>query len=355
MARNKPVGVGGVEMSQEAPRRRERKRYEFLLEAAAPIAHHAETIGNEAIIMRSRYPMRDGWADVPVITGDTMRHGMREAAAWALLDAAGMLNDESTRRANLSEGAMRLLFAGGMVTGKGDAGVISLDRYRELCELVPPMALFGGCCDNRVIPGRLVCEEAQLVCEETHGYVPEWTYAAAGDLRGEVGSCRAHIEEMQRVRMDPSLVPEKRLLLSDEAAVAVNRRLESSQHAHEAEDAVVAVDAKSSMMPRRFERLARGSLFAWACEATCWTELEVDALNVAVCAFLSHAVVGGKRGTGHGLLRVVRAEGVQVERPRDARYPLDVLAPAGVVGKIFRAHVDARRERIMEFFRGVNA
>ena len=77
-----------------------------------------------------------------------MRHAAREVSSYAMLRAAGMLEGA------LSEAALRLLFAGGMVTGRGDAGVINLDRYRELCALVPPMALFGGCTDNRVQPGK---------------------------------------------------------------------------------------------------------------------------------------------------------------------------------------------------------
>lgn len=55
--------------------------FEFVLEARTPIAHHSETLGNEQIAMRRKVRQRGGaWADVPIITGDTMRHGMREAA-----------------------------------------------------------------------------------------------------------------------------------------------------------------------------------------------------------------------------------------------------------------------------------
>lgn len=336
----------------EAPavtRKRERKRYEFLLRAEQPIAHASETIGNDALLMRQRVRTPGGWADVPIITGDTMRHGMREAAAWALLDAAGMIEN-----ASLSEGALRLLFAGGMVTGKGDAGVINLDRYRELCELVPSMALFGGCADNRIVPGRLCVEAALIVSVETESYIPKWIMDKAYEF-GPLESCRSHVEEAQRVRMDPALVPEKRLLLTGAEQVALNKRLTASEAAHTDDDARAKDEAKSSMMPRRFERIAQGSLFAWSCEAVCWTDLEIDTLNVAVCAFLSNAVVGGKRGTGHGRIRALAAQGVQVERPADAMYPIDALAPASKVGELFRAHVRERSGRIKDFFVEVNA
>jgi hypothetical protein len=323
-----------------------RKRYEFVLEAVQPIAHHSETIGNEQVIMRRKVRQPGGWANVPIVTADTMRHGMREAAAYALLDAAGLLESPS-----LGEAALRLLFAGGMVTGRGDAAVCKLDQFREMCELVPSMALFGGCSDNRVIPGRLNVEDATLICEETSRWCSPWQLQIAGEL----DTCRAHVEEVQRVRMDPLLCPQKRLLMSADAQVEANRRLEGGERAHEGDDAIERETTKSTMMPRRFERIAQGSLFSWACEAVCYSELDVDTFNVSVAAFLHRATVGGKRAVGHGRLQVVAANDVRLARPSEGLTPLDTKALAPGVGQLFKAHVAERRERIAAFLAGVNA
>lgn len=325
---------------------RTRKRYEFVLEARQPIAHHAETIGNDAILMRKKVRCGDGWESVPIVTADTMRHGMREAAAYALLDAAGMLEKQA-----LSEAALRLLFAGGMVTGRGDAGTIKLDRYRELCELVPSMVLFGGCADNRCVPGRLMVDDATLICEETSAYVPPWMLAHAGAL----DTCRAHVEEQQRVRMDPVLVPHNRRLLTDGEQVRIAGQLAAAEHAHETDDAKEREQTKSTMMPRRFERIAQGSRFAWSCEALVFDELDLDTFNVAVASFLSRPIVGGKRGTGHGLLGVVAANDVKVSRPSESMTALDTTALAPAVGQLFRAHVQERASRIRDFLASVNA
>jgi hypothetical protein len=327
----------------------ERKRYEIVLEAATPIAHHSDSIGNEALIFRRKIRQPGGWALVPIITADTMRHGMREAAAYALLDAAGMLEQPA-----LSEAALRLLFAGGMVTGKGDAGAVKLDQYRELCELVPPMTLFGGCASNRVIPGRLFVEDATLLCTESERYAPEWAATWAREHSGLDGA-RAHVEEEQRVRMDPSLIPEKRLLLTTDEQVKINTRLLASETASAEGDAIEKADAKSTMMPRRFERVAQGSLFSWAVEATVYNDLELDCFNVAVAAFCARAIVGGKRGTGHGRLVVRAANAVELARPAEALHPLDTTALAPRVGELFRAHVSERRERLRSFLAGVDA
>lgn len=331
----------------------EKKRYEFLLRAEQPIAHHSENDGNEAIAFRRSFRTKSGWVQIPIVTADTMRHGMREAAAFAVLSAANMLTS-----ANLSEAAIRLLFAGGMVTGRGDAGTISLDRYRELCELVPTMALFGGCCDNRVIPGRLIVEDAVLVCaeiaDERHGYLPQWVVQQAEETVG-VDLSVHHVEDQQRVRMDPTMHPERRLLMSPDAQVKVTNRLAASEQAHVENDALAREETKSSMMPRRFEEVKAGSLFAWAIEATTYNPLDVDVLNMAATAFLANARVGGKKGIGRGLLRPVDARNITITRPTEERTPVDALALAPRVGEVFRAHVADRADRIREFLRGANA
>jgi hypothetical protein len=324
------------------------KRYECVLECAEPVAHHEETIGNEAILMRRKVRHNGGWAHVPIVTGDTMRHGMREAAAYALLDAAGILQQDGGPK--LSEAALRLLFAGGMVTGKDGAGAVKLNQYRELCELVPSMALFGGCAENRVIPGRLIVSDATLICEESARYVPEWTL----ELAGQLDSCRSHVEEQQRVRMDPTLQPQKRALLLESAQVEANRRLEASETSSATKDAVNKAKEKSTMMPRRFERIAQGSLLSWSVEADVYNDLELDTFLLTLCAFLGRARVGGKRGTGHGLLKVVA--GRDVEFVTTAQHEsVDVTALAGRVGELFKAHVAERKERIESFLNGVNA
>lgn len=338
----------------------QKARYEFILEAAQPICHLAENIGNEGILMRESIRQKGGgFFDVPIITGDTMRHGLREAAAYAYLDAAGMLDSPA-----LSEAALRLLFAGGMVTGKGDAGTISLDLYREMTELIPSLRLFGGCTNSRVIPGQLCVENALLISTEsahsiarTCGTDPDgapWVFRWATGAGEPIESARAHVAEEQRVRMDPTLIPEKRLLLTADAQVSLNARLTSGEKAHEASDAITADREKSTMMPRRSEVVKRGALFFWGFEATCYTPLDLDTLHVTAAAFLSNMKVGGKRATGHGLMRAVAAMGVTI--PEMSR-PADALASTfgPRVGDIFREHVAARAERIREILKTVDA
>lgn len=323
------------------------KSYEVMLEAATPIAHHHEVFGNHAVIARRKVRMPNGeWAQVPAVSGDALRHGLREAAAYAFLDAAGMLDAGA-----LTESALRLLFSGGMVTGRGDAANIKLDDYRTMVDLVPPLALLGGCASNRIIPGRMVVEDAMLVCEESRHLLPVWIV----DRLPVVGGSRSHVEVHQRVRMDATLDPGKARLMGEVAVRQIEGQLRKSEQAHEDDNPITREESKSSMMPRTFEAIASGSIFSWRVQATCMSDLDVDTFHSMIGAFLSNARVGGKRGTGFGLLRAVAANEVAVRRPAANMQAVDVTALGPRIGDIFRSHVQARAEKAREFLRRVDA
>lgn len=325
----------------------ETKAYEVLLEATTPIAHASETFGNHAVIARRKVRLPSGeWAQVPAVSGDCLRHGLREAAAYAFLDAAGMLDTGA-----LTEAALRLLFSGGMVTGRGDAANIKLDDYRTMVDLVPPLALLGGCASNRVIPGRMVVEDAMLVCEESRHLLPAWLVERVGVIAG----ARSHIEVHQRVRMDATLDPGKRRLLADVATRQIEAKQRKSEDAHETDNPVEREEAKSSMMPRTFEAVASGSLLSWRVQATCMSDLDADTFHAMIGAFLSNARVGGKRGTGFGLVRAVAANEVTIRRPAASMQAVDVTALGPRIGELFRAHVHERAEKARAFLQGVNA
>lgn len=324
-----------------------RKRYEIVLEAMSPIAHHAGTTGNHSYLMTTRVRTDRGWEEVPIITADTMRHKLREASSLALLDAAGI------GEGGLTESALRLLFNGGMIVG-GDGDAVKLDAFRELVALVPALGLFGGCAQNRIVPGRLIVDDALLICEETERYVSPWQ-AATAKAAGDLDTYSAHVEEAQRVRMDASLNPAMCKLLTSGEQVRLLGKRGASETASETGDAVAKEREKSGMLPRTFERIARGSLFAWSVEAIVQNELDEDVFNVSVLAFLARAVVGGKSGTGHGQLRVLAANEVRMATPAREHEAMDTKALGMKVGEVFRKHVAENRERVVEFLSTVAA
>lgn len=330
----------------------ERHQIEIVLRAAQPIAHAEGTVGNAQVAMRRKVRLPNGrWTRVPYVTGDTMRHGLREAGAYALLEAAGLLEAPA-----LSEAALRLLFAGGMVMGAA-ADVVRMDEERRMRETIPILPLLGGCVGNRIVPGKIEVGDAWLICEESAHILPPWVSAWMREHEIEPSGARAHVEMVQRVRMDPMLVPAKRLLLTDGDAARAEQRLLASELASERDDAKGAAASKATMMPFSYETVAAGSLFHWRIDATTHSQIERDTLYVMLAAFLAKARVGGKKGTGHGLLEPIHARGL--ERTASAPTDLDTLAVSGDARAPeiarFRAHVGERAAAVKDWLAGVSS
>lgn len=326
-------------------------RYEFIVRAEEPVAHHSGSIGNVSVFMRKKIRVPGGSViSVPEITGDSIRHKLREAAVYATLDAAGILDDPQ-----LSRGALRLLFNGGMVTGKGDATNINLDRYRQLVALFPPLALFGGCADNRLLPGQLNVDALNCLCSETMGLAPQWAKQWLEDTGEAVTSYRQLTERATRVRMDPELIPEKVLLLSESDQIACNNRLLAQELAHEDGDSIAAGKTKSAMMPRSFERLIQGTLFWGGVEARTYSDLEFDAFQYIFACLLTNFRVGGKAATGHGRLSFVKGCRIPFSlQPAVAEDATSELSAK--VGTLYRARITERADELKKFLRSeVNA
>ncbi len=321
-------------------------RFEMIVRAKDPVCHAQETIGNQSIFMRKSVRLPGGArAQVPMLSGDCIRHQLREAGAYGTLQEAGILDDPQ-----LSEGALRLLFNGGMVTGKGDAAVINLERYRELVALFPPLALLGGCADNRPIQGQLNVDEGNLLCTEMLHLAPTWVVDWANENGEKIETCRASIEEVQRVRMDATLQPEKVKLLSDNAKANVNSRLLKSEKAHEDADSKAKSESKSAMMPRTHERIVQGSLLWIGIEARTYGDLEFDAFQFTVACLLNNFRVGGKLGTGHGRLEFVAGARIHFKPSAGTLERVgSELAPK--VGDMYRAHVQLRKEELASWLR----
>ncbi|MEN6535532.1 MAG: hypothetical protein ABFD89_17845 [Bryobacteraceae bacterium] len=318
--------------------------WQMILRAEDPIAHSMGNIGNKSMIMTKKIGMPDGTIEeVPYITGDCLRHGLRETAAYATLHAANMLDDPQ-----LDRGALRFLFNGGMITGKGDGSTFKVNKYRELVILFPPLALFGGCTDARALPGQIDVWEGNLVCSETLHLLPKWVGEWANVNLKEVQNAWEMIEEVQRVRMDPELLPEKIKLLTEADQIVVHNKAAAMEVARENDDALAVKESKSAMLPRTHERFLQGSLFCWGVTGRTYTDLELDAFSYIMACYLANMKVGGMARSGHGRMRVVEGRRVhQLPMGSDIE-SLGEQLTAGV-GSLYRAHVQERSEDLRKW------
>lgn len=346
----------------------ETKRFHLLFEAVTPVCHSQGTFGNKSVFMRRKaivyengvaYPVA-----VPVITGNAMRHNLREATSMFFLAVAGLLSEGQLTRA-----ACRLLFNGGMLK-RGSATSINLEKYREMVDLCPPLGILGGCVNNRIVAGRSQVEDAMLVCKEHQRYLPEWV------VESSPLAALPHtdlIEKTQNVRFDPILNPAKRLMLS--AGERTEAETELSEYETDSLDDSLSRRGKSAMMPYTQQTVVRGAQFCWTVTATCHDELDYDTLKVMLAAFCSMPQVGGKSGTGHGRLKLLdvheaklpswsqRAEALQLTTPGEKSTALTVEhatvptegVSAAEFGERFVQHVTSRKEQVQQWFQSVSA
>lgn len=327
-------------------------RLDVVLEASTPIAQAEGVDGNHSSHMARKIALPDGSVvRVPIVTADAMRHKMREALTYALLDAAGMLEGDGP---SLSESALRLLFNGGMLTGRGSATAVKLTEFRDIMRKLPSLALFGGCANNHLIAGQLRVQDAQLICEETWHLLPTWVQRWCEERGHKPRSFRAYLDEEMRVRDDPTRRRATQRLLSSEAADHTQRMLDASEAAHAEDNAIAREATKSTMLPRTCEVIAPGALFYWSAIATTYDALEEDTFRTAVAAFLAAGQVGGKGGTGHGYVRPLTGALAELARPSATAETTD-LATLGRVGDVFRAHVTEHREAIRKVLATVDA
>lgn len=342
-----------------------RLRAEVLFRAATPIAHFEGVEGNHSYIAMTKIRRpKGGFVKVPVVSGNCIRNRMRFASSMALLRAAGLLGE------SLSESALRLLFNGGNNGGRGEEapddgtkkgkkkpkkGVVNVDFYRELTELVPSLALFGGCA-GRIIPGKLGVGRALLVCQETRdaGDIPAWVEGYLDEQEIALDPARSHVEVAQNVRMDALLNPAMRTLLLPEAQVAANARLLRADNAQAADEATHEAD-KSGMMPYTFERICQGALLFWSTNVIVNNAVEEDTFFVVLKELLEWGpVVGGKHGVDqHGQLQAIDARGIEVSRQVDRADALDLAGRQ--IGSVFGPYVEERKDRIRAFLRTVEA
>jgi hypothetical protein len=130
----------------------------FLSEALSPITHMIGVSGNESIINREKVFNGGEVKDIPVLSGNALRHKMiREPGALYLVDACDMRGKLSIDQANY-------MFTGGSLTESSTNDNIPL--IADLQKISPLYRLLGGSLKNQVVGGSLFVSRGLLVCLE---------------------------------------------------------------------------------------------------------------------------------------------------------------------------------------------
>lgn len=131
-----------------------------------PLHHGAGTSGNQALLRTHEVVLPDGeHTDVPYLSANSVRHGLRDAIAWHATTRLGVPDG------SLPKPLVDLLWSGGAVTTTGPQ--VDLDMARRIESTFPALGMFGYAARSDIIGGTLRVSDLEVVCEENRARMPE--------------------------------------------------------------------------------------------------------------------------------------------------------------------------------------
>jgi len=228
--------------------------------ALSPVVHNSDERAGNMAFARTVVIVDAGGnpAEVPIISGNSLRGQLRRIAARRMLTVCGIQK--------LPLNAYHLCFSGGAIEKGAVKLAYSVEDIKDLRRTVPFLGLFGGSWRNDIFPSTLRVEFIWPVCQETSEITGVASSRYARELLDSVFYTRRD-DEYEEV------VPEK-------------------------------VAEKSSQMIYEVEAIVPGTELVGGVGVYSATELEVGCLADTFAAWAEHPRLGGKSAVGHGKVRV---------------------------------------------------
>lgn len=244
----------------------------FLSEALSPITHMMGVSGNESVINREKVFYENAVREIPVLSGNALRHKMiREPGAMYLVDTIGLRGKLSIDQANY-------MFTGGSLTESSTNDNIPL--IADMQKISPLFRMLGGSLRNQVIGGSLYVSRGLLCCAENQEIIQK--------LAGDYG------------------LPEERLLPAQNfVSKHQYTRGDAGKNKHSAEVLIESTEKKdSNLMIYSGENVIQGSLFYHNVTLYNVSPLEVGcALHCISLWQNTGGLIGGSARIGHGKLK----------------------------------------------------
>jgi hypothetical protein len=285
-------------------------RIDIRATALEPIVHGAGTSGNTQALRTASVVLEDGTiGKVPMVSGNSWKHDMRDAAVRYAVDVMGV-EDRSMDKATVD-----LLFSGGHLNKSGAA--IDLTTARLLEALFPPLALFGYSAGNTMTESKVRVSNLHVVCAENAWRVPE-DLREHPALRLRAGMLR--IEEFG-TRHDQATKQAGKRLLTEAASAAIAGRKTKALKAPSSDGPEERGD--SAQMIYTFGAIPAGATLWGLIEYADLTELERAALASAWHYMTTERRgdryvirVGAKNAIGYGALEVEIRGGIRIAPPQ---------------------------------------
>ena len=316
-------------------------RIDIIAVALDAIHHGAGTEGNTQVLRRQEVLQPDGTIEtVPFISGNSIRHMLRNAGVLFALEAMGVEAE------SLTKGMVDLLFSGGSLGGKNS---FSLAKAKRVEQLFPVLSLLGYSAGNRIEAGRVEVWNLQLVCQQNQFRAPETVTQQRLQLDGN-----ALVGSQFGTRHDAARIAQAARYLALPAAAAVAEEASAPKGKTKAP---AAEKSETTQMIYDYEVILPGAEFFGGIVYRGLRDAELNALVSALsyaCDGAEHGGylyrVGAKSGTGLGRMRWYLS-GLQKPLAPTAMEPsslLPVLADDGASRLAeYQAHLRSNREAIL--------
>lgn len=319
--------------------------------ALEPLHHGQGAEGNMQVLRRQEVPQPDGTiARVPYISGNSIRHMIRECGVRFALDAMGIEDGA------LSKSVVDLLFSGGNLGGKTPP---TLARARRIAELFPIIAALGYSAGSRIQPGKLDVGALHLVCAE-NGWRIDTQALATHDCMPMLGMrAGAFVSDDFGTRHDAarSLAGQRYLAIEDRAKADASGEAKKGRVKEDKPD-------DSTQMIYSYETISPGAAFYGSIIYRDLTDRELDALRSALSYACSGRApdggylftVGAKRGTGLGKMSwhfdgAIRHVTAPTSTPSDAMLPVVSTAEPSAALAVYAERLREHRDEIVTLLR----
>jgi len=324
-----------------------------------PVSHGGKSASTGTLFNTEKVMFDDKPVEVPFVSGNSMKGVLRRVGmefmasvlGWDT-EAAGNAADGMETQNPLTDRRLSLLWNGHILeTGKR---TIDVGLTAWLSELIPWLAVVGGCVGNQMIHGRIAVHPLTLICEENADRLLQMQKSINDRMEDgrieilkdgdKVLSFRRHLQWQEFTHKD-DLKDNRvtRFLPAAQQTKLLESQVES-QRERAKPDFVDTKVGQHVQMRYSIQTINAMSHWFWAIDTFDLTPLMEDAFKTTMAAFLSRPYIGGNKRQGMGLIQVEWL-GFNVIEPTRGRGGLEVGFTAG---QQYVQHLQEHKEEIVE-------
>jgi hypothetical protein len=272
-------------------------RLEGLFTTRSPLSHIGKSVSIGSVLNTRPMLQENGrLVNVFCYNANAWRGQMRRLCAVHLAKSISLINDSSFNNAisfdeivqHIPTEKFTFLMTGGVIGGQSK---FDLAAVRNHFELMPHFALFGGCLNNQMLPGRFAPLDILPLCKEALCELPPSLHEVAKNR-----SIKDMIIQRPFSRKDETKNSLLNAMLDAEEYAKVSKKSKDS------DDGAVQMRMSSQLLNSGVELFSRVSFNGV-------NKLEFGAFCAGLSMFAKFPFIGGQHNKGHGKVDLVYSIG----------------------------------------------